>query len=153
MLDENRTERMKLIKEIMVEQVITAKPEDSVTEVVKLFRKKDIRGAPVIENGKIVGIISEKDIAKLMEKHHVQPEKLMPKPFDIGAPFRLMKAAETKVKDIMTKKVVFISPDASAVEAATLMVQKKINRLPVVNGSNMLVGIVTRTDILRTFCG
>lgn len=143
---------MKLIKEIMVVQVVTVKPDDSITDVVKLFRKKDIRGAPVVENGKVVGIISEKDITKLMEKHHVQPEVLMPKPFDIGAPFRLMRAAETKAKDIMTKKVVSVSPEADVAYAAALMVQKKINRLPVINGSNKLIGMVTRGDILKTFC-
>jgi len=144
---------MKLIKEVMVKSVVTVKPDDSVSKVVRLFRKKDIRGAPVVENGKVAGIISEKDIARLMEECRVQPEVLMPKPFDLGAPFRIKKAAGTKVKSIMTKGVVSISPEAHIQEAAAIMVSKKINRLPVINEKSELVGIITRADVLKALCG
>lgn len=97
-----------------------------------------IRHIPIVENGELVGVISQRDM------------------FRSAAVAALGFAGETqkaliktiRVKEIMTEKVVTIRPDASVKEAARLMFEQKIGCLPVVE-EKRLIGIITETDILR----
>jgi CBS domain-containing protein len=97
-----------------------------------------IRHLPILNEGELVGIISQRDM------------------FRSAAVTALGFAADTqkalvktiRIKEIMTEKVVAISPDATVKEAAGIMIDKKIGCLPVVEGMK-LIGIITETDILR----
>ena len=97
-----------------------------------------IRHLPVLNEGELVGIVSQRDM------------------FRSAAVTALGFAADTqkalvktiRIKEIMTEKVVTISPDATVKEAARIMIDKKIGCLPVVEGMK-LIGIITETDILR----
>ena len=97
-----------------------------------------IRHLPVLDEGELVGIISQRDM------------------FRSAAVTALGFAADTqkalvktiRVKDIMTEKVVTIAPDATVKEAARIMIEKKIGCLPVLENVKLL-GIITETDILR----
>ncbi len=155
-----------LVKDVMIRNVITLKPEDTVRQASKKFAENNISGAPVINNEKkVVGILSEADILKMLEAHYTKGNIVfLPTPFDlIEIPFmEAVREAEvyrgTKemikdignalVSDVMKTHVVTVKSDRSIEDAAGLMVSKKVNRLPVVE-NNELVGIITRGDIIK----
>jgi len=147
------------VKDIMNSDVVFCKPEDSVRDTAKILKENNISGAPVLEDGKLVGIVSEADLLKLL----VLPEHgglWLPSPFEvIEVPIReLLSWEETKkmlsdvgtkqIGEMMRKDVYTISPEASVEEASELMIRHRINRLPVVE-EGRVVGIVTRGDIIQ----
>lgn len=151
------------IRDIMNRDVITCKPDDSLSHLSKLFSENHISGVPVVENGKVVGLASETDLIKLFkspEFPEISGELWLPSPLEvIEIPIRnIVRLEETKkalenlklrpVRDIMTKTVHSVSPDASLEEASRLMVKHRVNRLPVIE-KGKLVGIVARSDIIK----
>jgi CBS domain-containing protein len=148
------------IKDVMNRNVITCKPDDSVSILAKLFKENHISGMPVVEKGNVVGIVSETDLLRLFETPEVSGDLWLPSPFEvIEIPIRnLVRFEEFKkaledlklkpVRRIMTKSVHAISPDDSLEEASSRMVKYKVNRLPVIENGK-LVGIVARSDIIK----
>lgn len=148
------------IKDVMNRNVITCKPDDSVSILAKLFKENHISGMPVVEKGNVVGIVSETDLLRLFETPEVSGDLWLPSPFEvIEIPIRnLVRLEEFKkaledlklkpVRHIMTKSVHSISPDDSLEEASSRMVKYKVNRLPVIENGK-LVGIVARSDIIK----
>ncbi|AKB27748.1 CBS domain protein [Methanosarcina siciliae T4/M] len=147
------------VKDVMNPDVVYCKPDDTVREAAKLLKENSISGAPVLEDGRLVGIVSEADLLKLL----VIPEKgnlWLPSPFEvIEVPIRellsweetkkmLSDVGSTKVGEMMTKEVHIISSEASVEEASELMVRHRITRLPVMENEHV-VGIVTRGDIIE----
>lgn len=152
------------VKDTMTKYVITLSPEESIRDASEKFAMKNISGAPVVdESGKIVGILSEADILHSLKTYYKQSDVVfLPTPFDlIEIPFRqvitfteakvaLEDISKKKVREIMKKNVISISPDESVEYAAELMIEKKVNRLPVVENEKLL-GIITRGDIIKVF--
>ncbi len=148
------------IRDVMNKDVITCSPDDSVGYLAKLFRENHISGVPVVENQKVVGIVSETDLLKLFKTPEFSNELLLPSPLEIiEIPLRnLVRLEEIKsafetvkikpVRDIMKKTIRWISPDESLEEGSGRMVKYKVNRLPVIENGK-LVGIVARSDIIR----
>lgn len=145
----------------MQKKVITFKGSESISEASKILRKHKISGAPVVdEEGKVIGVLSEGDIMRLVEVHSPNLNLILPAPLDlIELPVRMKyefdeiasginKAALKKVKSIMTPKAITITPEKSISDAAEIMEKHKINRLPVVDDENKLMGIITRGDII-----
>ncbi|MDD4498148.1 MAG: CBS domain-containing protein, partial [Methanosarcinaceae archaeon] len=131
------------VKDIMNRDVVFCKPGDTVRETAKLLKENNISGAPVLEDGRLVGIVSEGDLLKFL----VLPEHgglWLPSPFEvIEVPIReLLSWEDTKkvlsdvgaktVREIMKTDVYTVSPEASVEDASELMVRHRINRLPVV---------------------
>ncbi|RXA20838.1 CBS domain-containing protein [Methanosarcina sp. MSH10X1] len=147
------------VKDVMNPNLIFCKPEDSVREAAKILKENNISGAPVLKGEKLVGIVTEADLLKLL----IIPEKgelWLPSPFEvIEVPIRellgweetkkmLSDVGSTKIEEIMTKDVHIISSEASVEEASEHMIRHRINRLPVTEDSRV-VGIVTRGDIIK----
>lgn len=147
------------IKDVMNPDVVFCKPSDTVREAAKLLKEHNISGVPVIDGGKLVGVVSEADLLKLL----VLPEHgglWLPSPLEIiEVPVReLLGWEETKemlsdigskeVREIMEYHVYTVSPESSIEDASKLMVKYKVNRLPVVEETRV-VGIVTRGDIIQ----
>ncbi len=116
------------VKDVMKTQVVVAKPDANVKESAKIMTDIDIGCLVVLDNDKIVGIITERDILKKIVAEGADAEKV-------------------KIEDIMSKDVTTIDIDKTVENAAELMVEKKIKRLPVVNNGK-LVGIITATDLI-----
>jgi len=151
---------MKLVKDYMKRKVIHFKPQDSIFKVAKVLSKHHISGAPVVSNKKVVGVISETDLIKYM-RLKLPEESAMTHEFHILSILlismvkdqlafkkELEKMSKIKVKDLMSKDVISISPDESIIEAATVMEKHKIDRLPVIH-SGKLIGIIARPDLIR----
>lgn len=129
---------MLLMRDLMTQNLETLDPEASVSEALKLCREHDVRHVPVLDDGKLLGIISDRDIDGA-----IPPE---------GDPEREKKLNELKVTDLMSSNVVTAHPQDPIGFAAQEMYERKINALPVMlkeDGKNELVGIVTSTDVMR----
>lgn len=141
------------VKDIMSKDVKTLAPDTSVEEAAKILSETGISGLPVVKDGKLVGIVSESDLIVKDKKLHF-PDYINV----IGGIIYLesykkfreefKKFIAVEVKDLMTEDVITISPEATVEDAATLMSDEDVNRLPVVEGDK-LVGIVTRGDIVK----
>jgi len=145
------------VKEIMKRKVICFSPNDSILKVAKVFAEKNISGAPVVENKKVVGIISETDIIKIIRLKLPSATPTAQLSFLIlnflkdafGFKKELKKISQLTVKNLMSKRVISISPEASILEAAEMMEKYDIQRLPVVK-KGKLVGIISRADLVKT---
>lgn len=147
------------VRDVMNPDVVVCSPEDTIGDVARLLKQNNISGLPVVENGKVVGVVSEGDLLKLLEVPD-HSGLWLPSPFEvIEVPIReLINWEDTKrmlddvgsqpVEEIMKKKVYTVSPEDSIEKASELITRHKINRLPVIEGGK-LVGIVTRGDIIR----
>jgi len=145
-----------LAKDIMTENVITIKHDASIKELSELLLEKKISGVPVIdEEGKLIGIASEGDvIVQDTELHSPRYFKILDAIIYLESlnkfKERLMKHLAVKVSEIMTKKVITASAQTRVDEIAEIMVNEKINRVPVVSEDGRPIGIITRADILKS---
>lgn len=140
--------------DIMQKNVVTVNEDATMQELAELLSKNRISGVPVVDdNNRVVGIATEGDLvtidADIHFPHYIQfldsvifLESV--KKFDE----RLRKAAAYRVREIMTTEVVTVQQDEPVESIATLMTDKEINRVPVLDG-DVLVGIVTRADLVR----
>ena len=143
------------VAEVMTANPLTTTPKTPITDVVKLLSERRISGLPVIdEQGVLVGIISETDL--LWQERGATPPNFLfildaVIPLEIPGRFveELHKVMGSTVAEVMTKNPVTIRPEQTVQEAARLMMQKEVHRLPVVDKDDALVGIVTRGDIVR----
>lgn len=125
----------------MTQVLFTVAPDDPVDKVFILFHYENIRHLPVVENGKLVGIISDRDLKKVLGAK----TKLAESPQGTT-----VQISQKKVKNIMRRKVVTIGPEQRSADAAAIMAKRKIGALPVLK-KEKLVGILTETDILKAF--
>jgi CBS domain-containing protein len=121
------------LRKIMVENVITAKPDDSVGQVAELMNRHEIGCVIIVDNGKPVGVVTERDMIKRV--------LCRSKGFN--------GSEEEKIAEIMSKPLIEASPEMLAGDAAKLMLLKNIKKLPVVE-KGQLVGLVTLTDLIRS---
>lgn len=137
----------------MVKEVATVRPDDTITEVVRLFLAKGITSAVVAdEKGQIRGIITDGDILAAVRRR--RPVVMDVFSFlwvagdegDFAAKTEMLK--KRKVKELMTRQVVTVTEDADIPEIAQLMVENGIKQIPVVRG-NQVVGLVRRHDVVK----
>jgi len=139
---------------------ITVPAEANISEAARLLRENKISGLPVLDGEKLVGIVSESDLLRLLSVEDKEEGSLwLPSPFEVfEVPFRdlvkwgqmqaSLKDVQTKsVADVMSRNLHDVGPEDSVEEAASIMTRHRINRLPVVEDGR-LVGIVTRGDII-----
>ncbi len=145
-------------KDIMSREVITVTKETTIEETAKLLTEHKISGLPVVEekdSKKIVGVVTEGDL--IFQDRKLDPPAFieilggvifLKDPNKYLQSFRKMIAS--RVEDIMTAQVITVSENASVEEIASLMIEKNINRLPVLNAQGELVGIVSRQDLVKS---
>jgi acetoin utilization protein AcuB len=131
------------VSELMTRKLITVGPDDTVEGAVRLLRQRGVRHLLVMKEGRLVGILSDRDIKRAMD-----PGKPKKKLLNLGGLFFLLEPIY--VREIMTPDPVTVEPEMSAQEAAALMVTQRFGALPV-ERKGETVGIVTETDLLRYF--
>ena len=145
----------KRAKDIMTTDVIVANKNDIIANVANLLIKEKIGGLPVVdEENKVLGIISETDIMK--KESHVDSQRMlnfikwiiflddMKKFEDEMSPI-----AAYKVEDLMSKDIITVNENDTFDYVANVMINKSINRVPVVDENNFLKGIICRYDIIK----
>jgi CBS domain-containing membrane protein len=140
-------------KDVMTKDVVFIRKDTSLEEVADLLNLHLISGVPVIDDDKrVVGVISEKDF--LFQMGAQEKRTFM------GVVAHCLKSKscvaitmrKQKAEDIMTSPAITVSENTPIFEIANTFTEKNINRTPVVDQSNKLAGIVTRTDIVRSSC-
>lgn len=142
------------LNEIMRQDVLTLSPESTLQEAAALFVERNISGAPVVdETGAVVGILSEGDLMK--QKRNVSKPMFLTI-LDAAFPINyreinkeLEALTATSITQLMSKNVVTLHAYDTIEDAATLMLDKEINRIPIMDDNSGLIGIVTRQDIIR----
>ena len=141
--------------DIMTTDVITVQKDTSLKDLAKLLYDNHINGVPVVDaDGLLIGIICESDLIRKDKKLHIPTVVAifdwvlyLERPKKIEKEIRRINA--TKVEDLYTKKVVTVDEKVPVDEIATIMEQKKISTIPVMDGDR-LVGVIGKTDLLRT---
>lgn len=132
-----------IVSELMTTDVLTVSPSTSLKEVALILAMRGISGVPVVEDGVVLGVVSEADI---LMKERGQVER---KRFHRRKPDSPKLDAKT-AGEAMTTPAITTSPRRHIDEVARIMTDQRINRLPVVD-RGQLVGIVTRADLVRAF--
>ncbi|MCR4434300.1 MAG: CBS domain-containing protein [Clostridiales bacterium] len=128
------------VKNRMTANPFIVTPEATVAETLELMRSKKIRRVPVVKNGKLAGIISERQLLEVS-----------PSPATSLSIFEInYLLSKTKIDSIMTKDVITVSPDSLLEEAALKMREHNVGGLPVVENGKV-IGIITETDIFDSF--
>lgn len=117
------------VRDIMTEEVITLVASTTVDDAARCLTFHRVSGAPVLERGRIVGVVSKSDL--VAPRHRSSPTD------------------KPTVRDAMTKVVQAVRPGDPAMAAVRLMVQENVHRAVVVDGQGKLAGIVTTMDVLR----
>ncbi len=125
---------MLLVRDWMTRNLMTLSPEASVAEALTLCRERHIRHIPILEEGRLVGIVSDRDL------RDASPA--------LGDPARTRALQEIRVGDVMTREVITVDPQDSIENAAQEMYELKIQSLAVVEEEKLL-GLVTSSDVMR----
>ncbi len=147
------------VKEVMTKTVTTVTPDTLVKDAAAILALRNISGVPVVDGEKIVGIFSEADVLKSIKTTKKDMRLVYPSISSLGIAFQeevtqreIIEAYEEigrkPVREVMSTRVVTVAPDITINEVIIQMVQKSINRLPVVD-KKVLVGIITRGDVIR----
>ncbi len=140
------------VREIMHTDWPTLGPENTVEDAIKLFAEARISGAPVVSDGRLLGIITEGDL--IFQDAEIKSPGFLDilggiVPLGDAEEYRreALKSAGVTVGEVMTTDPDTVAPEATLVETATVMAEERRKILPVVDGER-LVGVVTRMDIL-----
>jgi CBS domain-containing protein len=145
---------MQTAQDIMTKNVVTVKIETSLEALASLLVSNGISGAPVVDDsGALVGIVTENDLISRDKRLHIPTVVSF---LDAAIYLESSKQFEkevrrltaTKVGDICTRSVVTIRKDASITDIATIMGEKKVHLLPVIENSR-IIGIVGKRDLVR----
>lgn len=126
-----------LVRDVMTSKPVTIGPQQSIGAALARMRRGNFRRLPVVENGKLVGIVTDRDLRLAMNSPYVLREGW----YDTY----LMEHIE--VRSCMTPHPVVVAPNCELIEAVRLMRTQKFGGLPVVEDA-VLVGILTETDLL-----
>ncbi len=137
------------LRDLMTRDVITIGPEAPLKEAARRMLEASVSGLPVTDaDGMLVGMITEADfVATEADRRQKRPAGLLRFLYsDAELPSR-----ERLVGDVMTKDLIVLGPEADHAEAARLMQTEGVKRIPVVDETDRVVGIVSRSDVLRVF--
>ncbi|MBR1553602.1 MAG: CBS domain-containing protein [Schwartzia sp.] len=123
----------------MTRNPISIKPDDKVDTAAALLKEHKIRRLPVVENGKLVGIITDKDLMRVSPSAATTLSR-----YEINS-----LLAKISIREIMCDKVISVNEDAPIEEAALLMSMNKIGGVPVTTDVGTVVGVITETDIFN----
>lgn len=127
----------KSVSEVMTEKVVACSPDDEIDNIWRLMQTKSLAGLPVVKKGKLVGIITQKDL------------------LDSGAALPTFESSKgrfrdsSKVSSIMKTEVIAVEPSIRVIRVAKTMVFKNVGRIPVKDEEGKLIGMVDREDVAR----
>jgi len=151
------------VKDVMRSDVMFVRPHWTVFDCARIFEKNNISGAPVVENGRVVGIVSISDIVKFMGMKLMDADVFAEEPQGLSmlllnlakmgkdyVDFKkeVERISKISVREVMSRFVVSVAPSTNVYEAAKIMDENDVNRLPVIHNGK-LIGILARQDLVR----
>jgi CBS domain-containing protein len=149
---------MTTARDIMTPNPVTVAPDVQVTEAARMMTEGNFGALPVVEEGRLVGLVTEGDLIMQDVKIefptyvHLLDGFIMYPPAITRFEGELKKAVAASVRDVMTGDPITVQADASVEDVATLFVEREVSRAPVLDGET-LVGIVSKHDIVRSLAG
>jgi CBS domain-containing protein len=137
------------VADVMTTEVLTVNPDTSLKQVAELLSRCGISGLPVVDAERhVLGVVSEADI--ILKERRRRPPGFWRRVFDGEEPLSAKASART-AGEAMTSPAVTITAERRVDAAAALMLDRQVNRLPVLDRDGKLAGIVTRADLVRAF--
>ncbi|GAA1002457.1 hypothetical protein Aple_000520 [Acrocarpospora pleiomorpha] len=139
------------VADVMTKGVLSITEDTGFRDIVAALASRGVSGAPVVDaKDQVIGIVTESDLLRKEEFKTVYEDR---RPFFETPRDRLarVKSEGEKAVQLMTTPVTTVDPDISIPAAARLMAERSVKRLPVVDSSGRLVGIVSRSDLLKVF--
>lgn len=133
------------VADVMARKLVTVGPDDSLRHAAELMADNKVSGLPVVENGKLVGVLTESDFVELSTGQGRR------RWVDVLFGRAQAQNEATRVGDLMTASPVTIAPDRRLRDAGRLMLDARVKRLPVVDEHGNLLGIISRADVLRSY--
>jgi acetoin utilization protein AcuB len=127
------------VVDVMTKSPLSVTPQESVGQADELMTENKIRQLPVVNDGQLVGIVTDRDIRSFLSGSL------------LSTPEAREKALNVKVRDVMTTEPLTVAPDDELQDTVELLIEEKIGGIPVVDETEGLVGIVTYVDVLRCF--
>lgn len=146
---------MKRAKDIMTSEILTVTLQTSVSELAKILTTHNINGVPVVdEEENLIGVVTENDLVYQKKRVHIPTIiNVLDSFIYLESQERMKKEMEkitgVTVESIYSKNVKTVSPDTPLDEIATLMAEKNVHTIPVMNAGK-LVGVIGKRDIIRT---
>ena len=142
-------------RDVMTTKVVIVQADTPIAEIARILRTLGISGVPVMDGDTMVGIVKEVDlIARHARPHYPRYLPLLDAQIPLGGQREYQEIVSrifgTTARDIMSTPVKTCHPDTDVEEVATLMVEKNVNPVPVVENGR-LVGIISHTDLIRVF--
>ncbi len=132
-----------LVRDVMPRKMVTISESDRLSTVEDIMTLGRVRHMPVVHGGKLVGVVSERDLLRSSLSNLTE----------FGNDERRAFLHVVEIGRVMSAPAVTIGPRNTVEEAARVMAEKKIGCLPVVDEDDMLLGLITETDVLRYFAG
>jgi CBS domain-containing protein len=145
-------------RDFMTKDVMTVEEGMTVDELGRIFIEKRISGAPVVDRtGKLVGIVTENDLVRKNSRLHIPTVVRI---FDAFIPLggtdrveeEIRRISASKVSEICSRDVVTVSPDASLQDVSSIMFEKGVHLIPVLD-EDRIVGIIGKIDVIRGMFG
>jgi CBS domain-containing protein len=139
-----------LVKDLMTSEVVTVGPATPFKEIVGRLAEHRVSAMPVVDDaGLVLGVVSEADL--LLKEEFPDPDQDVPLFWTKRRRLEREKAAGSTARDLMSVHLVSIASDATVAEAARRMHRANVKRLPVLGEGGRLVGIISRSDLLKVF--
>ncbi|MCI0469601.1 MAG: CBS domain-containing protein [Nitrospirae bacterium] len=145
-------------KDILTKDVITVKPSATIDELARIFIEKNISGAPVVDdNENLIGIVTENDLISQNKRFHIPTVMRL---FDAFIPLESQSKIESEIKkmaaatagDICTRDVITVNEESTMEDIATIMSEKKVHLMPVVDGKK-IKGVIGKMDLIKAMAG
>jgi CBS domain-containing protein len=147
-----------LVKDLMSTSVITVSPDTKVSEAAQIIHKNHFTGVPVVNaEGRVLGTISERDFITANSGLYLPTYINMLSNMDYlqggkkELPHVVSEIVNSTAKDIMNHEIPFARPETTLEELAKMFAEKRVNPIPVTDSSNKLVGIISRSDLIKFF--
>ena len=147
-----------LVKDLMSTNVITVTPETPVSEIAEIIHKHHFTGVPVVNaEGHVIGTISERDFITATSGLYLPTYIKLLSSMDYvqgahkGLPHVVEQVVNATAKDIMNQDVPFARPDTTLEQLAMMFALKRVNPIPVTDSTNKLLGIISRSDLIKFF--
>src|SRR5690606_2909452 len=141
------------IQEIMTRDVVAVTVATPVSDVARLLWKHKLTGVPVLEGRRVVGVVTEYDLIARQSEWDAPLYVVFLDAFlrvpGTGDEEQLRRILATTAGQLMSAPAITLTPDATVQDAATLMYERRVNPVPIVDDAGELVGIVSRSDIVR----